>query len=712
MLAVATSGTALALAAPANAGSVTSPAFSKTPDAITTQTGVNGQVNLLEAKGAPIQRPSEVKSDAEPAEVAKAHMSTYAKAFGVKAEDLEVTRASSLGSGDVVRFGQNIADVPVFGGELVASLDPKGNLEFVLGDVLNEAPSSFPSGDVDALADVAVDAVEQQLGDAAEDVELTAEDLGATWYRPELLGAQSWTKLQGTRAAYHFEVTGWNDAFRYDVLVNPETSEIEMLANKNPNALFRVICDGNNDPGSFECITQDGLQPVRIEGDGPSGIADADAIYDHMNDVAVRMASYLNVDVTELIGPELTGGDVDKALIGTSRACVPDDDCPMPNAFWNGAQITVGGGMATSDIVAHELAHGVTEKTAGLAYMYQSGAVNEALSDIYGKIVQLTSEDVPEADRWDIGTGSAIGVIRNMEDPTQYNQPDKMTSELWFDDGGSFQDNGGVHANSGVLNKAAYLLVDGGNFNGYDVSGIGYAKTLKITWSLQNLLTSGADYKDVFHTLPLACQKQIDTPGSYITQDDCMQVEKAVRATEMYKEPIQGSPHNVDYCDDGSEPAEVQAYEGFESKSENWNWQNGWSLSSERPFQGDINANVGEDSAYSLVEGQQEFALTSVRAEVPEGAQYIRFDHMYLTNGANGRFEYSVVDGVWLNMATLPNTHGSMQFDGSSSGWSASRYDVSTLVGQSIQVRYVLEGNNPDAVGLWWIDNAKTYNCG
>ena len=129
-----------------------------------------------------------------------------------------------------------------------------------------------------------------------------------------------------------------------------------------------------------------------------------------------------------------------------------------------------------------------------------------------------------------------------MKDPTQPGpgirpSPDRMTSSSYFCCGewGS-DDNGGVHYNSGVLNKAAYLIADGDTFNGQTITGIGIPKASQIFYKLEsNLLTSASDYEDVYNLLPQACRSLVGSNG--ITQSDCDQVTKAVIATEMNQQP-------------------------------------------------------------------------------------------------------------------------------------------------------------------------------
>ncbi len=153
------------------------------------------------------------------------------------------------------------------------------------------------------------------------------------------------------------------------------------------------------------------------------------------------------------------------------------------NAFWDGTQMVFGDGdgrvfgrfTASIDVIGHELAHGVTEHTAGLLYQDQSGALNESLSDVFGSLVKQKAlgQSADQAD-WLIGAELLIGefagqALRSMKAPgTAYDnselgkdpQPASMADYVQTD-----QDHGGVHINSGIPNKAFYLVATtiGGN---------------------------------------------------------------------------------------------------------------------------------------------------------------------------------------------------------------------------------------------------------
>src|SRR5438874_771135 len=145
------------------------------------------------------------------------------------------------------------------------------------------------------------------------------------------------------------------------------------------------------------------------------------------------------------------------------------------NAFWNGMQMVYGDGdgiifdrfTQCLDVIGHELTHGVTQFTSALQYQDQSGALNEHVSDVVGSLVKQwkKKQTAAQAD-WLIGAGllskSVKGVaLRSMKDPgSAYNdpklggrdpQPGHMKDYIQTD-----EDNGGVHLNSGIPNKAFF----------------------------------------------------------------------------------------------------------------------------------------------------------------------------------------------------------------------------------------------------------------
>jgi vibriolysin len=117
------------------------------------------------------------------------------------------------------------------------------------------------------------------------------------------------------------------------------------------------------------------------------------------------------------------------------------------------------------DVDAHELTHAVTERTANLTYSNESGALNEATSDILGNSCEAYTLNggTPNANTWKVGEdiytpGTSGDALRYMNNPTAdgYSKdyyPERLTGTA---------DNGGVHGNSGIANLTYYLMVMGG----------------------------------------------------------------------------------------------------------------------------------------------------------------------------------------------------------------------------------------------------------
>jgi len=166
------------------------------------------------------------------------------------------------------------------------------------------------------------------------------------------------------------------------------------------------------------------------------------------------------------------------------RATVHYDE-DYDNAFWNGRRMIFGDGdgvhfnrfTISVDVIGHELTHGVTGSERNLEYQGQSGALNESISDIFGSLVkqysQPTRQTVDQAD-WLIGAGLFTervqgAALRSMkapgtafDDPVLGKDPQPAIMADYVD---TASDNGGVHINSGIPNRAFYLAAS--SFGGY-----------------------------------------------------------------------------------------------------------------------------------------------------------------------------------------------------------------------------------------------------
>ena len=158
------------------------------------------------------------------------------------------------------------------------------------------------------------------------------------------------------------------------------------------------------------------------------------------------------------------------------------------NAFWNGQQMVFGDGdgvifnrfSSAVDVIAHELSHGVTGSEVNLRYLRQSGALNESMSDVFGSLVKqyVLKQTASEAD-WLIGAGLLASFpdqsLRSMKEPGKaYDnnlmgkdpQPAEMANYLH-----TAADNGGVHTNSGIPNRAFYLVATALGGNAWERAG-------------------------------------------------------------------------------------------------------------------------------------------------------------------------------------------------------------------------------------------------
>ncbi len=177
------------------------------------------------------------------------------------------------------------------------------------------------------------------------------------------------------------------------------------------------------------------------------------------------------------------------------------------NAFWDGQFASFGDGdcnngpLTTLEVVAHEFMHGVTDYTSNLVYQGESGAINESMSDVFGKALEYYED--PENFNWYIGQSFKLTPyskpFRSFEDPNIFNHPKMYGGEFW-------SDFSGVHTNSSIGNHWFYLLVEGGtgtneNEYAYDIQGIGMDKALQIVFLTQTTaLTPNSSYQFYYET--------------------------------------------------------------------------------------------------------------------------------------------------------------------------------------------------------------------
>ncbi len=377
--------------------------------------------------------------------------------------------------------------------------------------------------------------------DAAEEAEASHLTQGkkTTWYpKGELviLPSLGYSKAQTTALCWKFEIRSLEPSGRYFIYINAATGKV--MHNENRLCGVAVTGSGNTFYNGTRSFTTDsiGAASYRLrDNTRASGVQ----TYNMLNGTNYGVA----VDFTDTDNIWTSTANQDHAALDAHWGAQQTYDYYLTvhgrnsynntggallsyvhysasynNAFWDGTRMTYGDGdgatfspLTEMDVCGHELTHGVTEYSSGLIYSYESGAMNEGFSDIFGKTIDFFVNPIT-AD-WRIGgkcytPGTASDALRYMNNPNAAGDPDTYLGTNWYTGAG---DNGGVHTNSGVLNYWYYLLVNGGTgtndvgFN-FNVAGLGIAKARAIAYRTNSFyLTSSSNYADAgFYSLKAA----------------------------------------------------------------------------------------------------------------------------------------------------------------------------------------------------------------
>ncbi len=713
-----------------------------------------------------IQQPAGLSPSATPEQAARHFLtnSSLTASFGLGTEsELKLVREKTLGrKRSSVRFQQAYQDIPVLGGEIIVNMDAAKNVTSVMGEVSpgldKQKLNTTPSVAAAKASEMALAKVAKQHGFNAGELAVSSPEL---WiHNPAILGTPG---PQFNSVVWLVEVTPISKPLpiREVVLIDAHIGIIVFSYSKIYDAKNREIYDNGNDSS----LNLPGTTPVLVEGGTYSGsVVDVQKAYDYSGDT---YDFYLNTYGRDSID------DNGMQLISTVRYCVPSE-CPYENAYWNSEQMVYGEGFASADdVVGHELTHGVTEYTSGLFYFYQSGAINESFSDLWGEFIDqgnIKGTDTPSV-KWQIGEDlpASIGVLRNMQDPTLYGQPDKMGASNYHCDS---NDSGGVHFNSGVNNKAVYLMTDGDTFNGYTVTGLGIDKVAKLYYEVQtNLLTSAADYADLYDALLQACVNLA------YGEADCLEVKKSLNAVEMGQLPNcpsnspGGTNLDIPLCDNPDEVATDIFIDDFESGGGQW------SIAGNATIQKGSNPNgllvgytpatpawvipqtastiftfdntyttSGVGNVWGLNQGgdygdiSDTYVVMKNAVLLPSGSSnlFMHFQHVYSfeTNtecgsGSDsacdgGVLEYSVDGGGWQDAGTLITKNGYTgniysgfenplgsrdSFVAASPGFISTHLDISPFTGQNIKFRFRIGTDDLVPAYGWSIDDVRIYSC-
>lgn len=437
-----------------------------------------------------------------PEEAARSFFSRYGALYSMAdpERELELARLESDEVGmHHVRFHQMVNGIPVFGGQLIVHLRD-GFITAVNG-------TYFPGLQVDTVPRLTQeDALAIVLRDVEdEEAEFRADRSGLVVYVDDGQPFLTWK----------INVFSWRNLGNWLYFVDAHNGHIVHRLNQMDTAKMVKVYTANNQrltesqlPGTFVCGYGSGTDPnctVTLDLDARWVFTNTSKTYDYYYQTFGR-------DSYDGLGAQ---------LINTVHY-----DVNYKNAFWSGTQMVYGDGDTFArafDIVAHEFTHGVTQETADLIYEHQPGALNESFSDVMAVLAGHSSTTGQADPDWLMGETLNMGAIRSVSHPGNYGDPDHWSEYQWLP---LETDNGGVHSNSGIPNKAAYLLTVGGTYSGVTVTGIGYTRTEQIYYrALSHYLTVYSGFSDALSSLYAACR---DLIGTYsITQSHCDQVLNA-----------------------------------------------------------------------------------------------------------------------------------------------------------------------------------------
>jgi Zn-dependent metalloprotease len=394
---------------------------------------------------------------APPEEQAPGFVDLYGASFGLAGRaDVQLARAPETDALGVthVRLRQVYRGITVTAGEFLVHLRG-ARVVAANGVIVGDMPADVvPRVDAARAQAEARQLVAKQIPDRAD---------GAQYGDPRL-EIFSRAVLDGaavpTRLAWFVEATG--PALREYIWIDALTGGVLLHFSQLAEAKSRLVYDGGH------VLTLPGAV-VRTEGQPTTGDADVDAAYTF---AGITYDYYLTNHGRD------SYDNAGAAIKSTTHHCPAGypqgTTCPSyQNAFWDGTQMVYGDGhffnRFTSDIsvIGHELTHGVIQHTCALVYRDQPGALNEHLADAFGALTMQRAGDMAADDprAWLIGAALVAGriqgrALRDMLNGGAYNDPvigkDDSRTHLRDLYTGS-EDDGGVHINSGIPNRAFAL---------------------------------------------------------------------------------------------------------------------------------------------------------------------------------------------------------------------------------------------------------------
>lgn len=343
---------------------------------IVNKESATGKVGFIRARNGGDLLPS---SSANPAAKTHAYFAKYAKAFGATPKQLVRDSVQKDRLGTTVNYVQQYQGIPVFGALLRAHVDKSGDLTSVNGEAVPDIDLSvnpaFSKADAKkrALATVRANPPTSESGQAADTSGLKAKDTRLVVYRTGL--------VRGTKGksilAYQVEVTN-NRNIRDMVFISAEYGKPVNRYSMIDNALYRILYEADADRNLTKVWEEGDDLPGTLNEDQASMVESTGEAYWFFRNLADR-------DSYDGHGARMLTINNDPAI-------------QCPNANWNGTTTNYCDGVSSDDVVAHEWGHAYTEYTHGLIYQWQSGALNESYSDMWGETIDLINGRLDEGE--------------------------------------------------------------------------------------------------------------------------------------------------------------------------------------------------------------------------------------------------------------------------------------------------------------------------
>lgn len=418
---------------------------------------------------------------------------------------------------------QRYRGIPVFGGEAIVHLDRNGELYDVTNDVAAEVDEARISTEPRISADEAIQkAISYEGCEGCGPSKDVAPELVIYAPKSDLQAKESCQTTPKLAYKIQFEqidVRKEGDEPRMPVyFIDAENGEFvssyDNIQTQSVTNTGSSLYSGNV---AFTAFKYNGLFYLEnlnrkigtFNGSTAVRFSDADGIWNSSVQRAGVDAHWGAEKTLEYYGNVFgrngvngSGGPLSVSAVNGSTNLLPSKvhyGTNYNNAFWNGNSMTYGDGngvvfspLVSLDVVGHELTHGVTQFSAGLVYSGQSGGLNEAVSDIFGNMIERNVKG-QSANTWKVGeeiyTPATNGdALRYMDNPHADGHSIDHYSEYY---------NGlDVHYSSGIANKEFYLLSQGGTHHmGGSMTGIGADRAAAIWYyALTNFMTSGTNF--------------------------------------------------------------------------------------------------------------------------------------------------------------------------------------------------------------------------